>query len=148
VGGAHHQSKVVLPVPLEGQACYLLVQAQRRLAFAGLEPQALQIGRARVRGLAQQENPALGVFQQRLERIPAQVRTGGEGVRAQRLEGSPGIGLGGGGDIAALGIQDDRGAGWNGSNDLVQRLPARRSVCLEEGGVGLEGRGVLPCGLP
>ena len=63
------------------------------------------------------------------------------------LKGGFCIGFGGRGDIAALGIQDDRdhraepvGFGLHGRDHILQCGPAVRSVKLEEGRVGLEGR--------
>jgi hypothetical protein len=112
----------------------------------------LDVGGARVAGADQREDtrPRLGRGgDQRLERVEAEQRVGGEGVGAEAGNGAPGrrrladqrlrVGGGGDGDVAALAVGDDQQAGFTSRlADLSQGGPAGRPEPLEAGELRLD----------
>jgi hypothetical protein len=121
---------------------------QRRLR----RRQVLQIGGAGVAGADQGEHsrPGLGRSdEERLERVAAEQRVGGEGVGVEAAHGAPGggrladqrLGVGGGGDrdVAALAVGDDQQTGFAGGGaDLFQGAPTGGAKPLEAGQLRLD----------
>jgi len=114
--------------------------------------QVLQVGGAGVAGADQGEDPRPGLGRggdQRLERVAAEQRVGGEGVGVETADGAPGgrrladqrLGVGGGGDrdVAALAVGDDQQAGLAGGGaDFFQGAPAGGAEALEAGQLRLD----------
>ena len=75
------------------------------------------------------------VFEERLDRIAAEIRVHGDGVGVISLEGFVRVLLGGAADVTALGVEDDDGVG-RGGLDVVDgvfelRFGAVRGVVRE-----------------
>jgi hypothetical protein len=108
----------------------------------------LEVGRARVRGPDEHEQPAAGGGERR-ERVLAEVRVDRQGVgvdpghRAERrvraAEERLRVGLGGDADVAALGVGDDEQAGGaRSAGHALERGPAGRAEALEAGDLRLD----------
>jgi hypothetical protein len=115
--------------------------------------QVLQVGGAGVAGPDQREDPGprgLGRGDQRLQRVAAEQRVGGEGIRPEARDRPPRsrrladqrLGVGGGADrdVAALAVGDDQQPGVaSRPADLGQRCPPGRTEPLEAGELWLDG---------
>jgi hypothetical protein len=114
--------------------------------------QVLDVGGARVAGADQDEDAGTGLggsTDQRLQRVAAEQRVGGEGVGTESGDRAPGgrrltdqrLGVGGRsyGDVAALAVGDDQQARLLGGRaDLGQGRPAGRAEALEAGQLRLD----------
>ena len=117
------------------------------------ELEVLEVGRAGVGRAHEDEHPGAGGARgvdERLERVDAQVRVGGEGVGAEagdvaerrRRDADERLAVGGGGDVdvAALGVGEHEQAGRVRVLDgRRQRGPAGRAEALEAGELRLDG---------
>ena len=102
-GGADHQRALAVLVPFfSHQARHVLVQ---RLA---VDIQKLQVGTARIRGAAQDDDTALFPLHIRFNGIGTHIGIHGDGVGAVALERLARVLGRGGADVAALGVQDQR----------------------------------------
>src|SRR4029077_512676 len=86
VGGADHQQAVAARVPASrGELGHRLVQR------AAADVEILQVARPGVGGAAQDDDAAVGVLQERLERIAAEVGIDRDRVGPVALEGLDGV---------------------------------------------------------
>ena len=120
-------------LPLSPTAC----RRRRSRCPRGPRPRGSTCGRGR-----RPRPGGAGGLEQRLERVDAEVRAGGEGVRPEALDeaergrraADERLAVGGGrhGDVAALAVgQDDQARGAGVLDDLGQRSPSRRAQALE-----------------
>jgi hypothetical protein len=110
--------------------------AIQRLA---LDLQRLEVAAAGVAGAAEHEHPAVGVAEERLDGVAAQVRVDGHHVGAVAVEGLTRVLLGGAADVAPLGVEHQQHPGVPMADMSAQLLEfALRADRSEVGDLWLE----------
>src|SRR5260221_585710 len=108
----------------------------------GAHAQLLQLAGARVRRAAQNERQPVGAFEERRQRLVAEIGMQCDGIGAEGVEGGAGVGTAGAADVAALGIQDHRHLGVarvDVGDGAHERAHPRRAIRFVERAVRLEG---------
>ena len=129
VGGTDHEAAVADVVPLVGHSPGDV--GVQRLA---VDHQRLEVAAARVAGAAQHEHATVGVAQERLDRVGAQVRVHGDDVGAVAVERFAGVLLGGAADVAALGVEHQQHVGMAVAD--VRAQPLELGLGADGGEVG------------
>ncbi len=106
IGGTHDEAAITDDVPLVGDA-----SSDVEIDGFVARRQRLEVAAARVARPAQDEHPTVGVAQERLHRVGAQVRVDRDHVGAVTVEGFGRVALGGAADVAPLGVEDEQHIG-------------------------------------
>ena len=117
---AHHETKGRRPALRPGGDTIRDREIERLSAGVRVQRQVLQVSRAGVARLADDDHAPLAAREEGRQRVFAEIGVDGDGVEAPGVEVSGSIRLGGAADVADFGVEDDRNVRGNEAPCLFQ----------------------------